>query len=364
MQTAKISDEARLGEALQIGLFCNLPQDIEILKPIIELSDEFQERQIHLVILLSPRMQDSAEPVELKCLARGQVILTLPESPSRAAEIIQRESKIKVLVSASESSAGAHSYVHETFLRIPPTIKKVTLQHGWECLGFRQHRQQVEQFRLNLTTAADYVCAWEKIEHNPTTFANVSYKLVSTGVCKSVFSKASWPTAPQALQDTGPPRVLLGDNRNSPRFVGTSEIVHWSHFCHSVGVSNSFKSSTRHHQGKIVKKSRFSTFNSLSQAGFVISPPSTILIDAIAVGCIPIVFSTGQLPGSLDNYGPMRSVASVNELSAMILNEDLKGYFQELRQWILECIASPRGDLVLAKFLIDLANAGQINGMI
>lgn len=358
-----ISDEARLSEAFQIGLFFNLPQDVEILSPIIELSEEFQERQIHLVFLLSPRMHDLVEVVEFRSFAQGQVILALPNSPSRAAEVIHRDSKINVLVSASESSAGAHQYVHETFLRMPPTIKKVTLQHGWECLGFRQHRQQIEQFRFNVTTAADYVCGWEKIEHNQTTFANVSHKLISTGVCKSVFSKASWPTVPQALQHTGPPKVMLGDNRNSPRFLGTSEMVHWLHFCHSVEASNWFKSSTRHHEAKTVKNYHSSTIESLSRAGFVISPPSTLLIDAIAVGCIPIAFSTGQLPGSLDNYGPMRAVASINELSSMILNEDLQEYFQDLRQWILECIASPRGDLVLSKFLIDLASASQIYGV-
>ena len=64
------------------------------------------------------------------------------------------------IVSASESDLDAHRETHEIFRLTPSSISTVTLQHGFECIGFLMNRTHQKQYGNSVGFASDYICGW------------------------------------------------------------------------------------------------------------------------------------------------------------------------------------------------------------
>ena len=69
-----------------------------------------------------------------------------------------------VIFAASESNLPAHSTTHNVFHFAPPTFLKVTLQHGFECIGFRHSGDHDLAHGKTASFGADLVCAWYGVE--------------------------------------------------------------------------------------------------------------------------------------------------------------------------------------------------------
>jgi hypothetical protein len=65
-----------------------------------------------------------------------------------------------LIFAAAESNLMAHREVSDVFLRASASYLKITLQHGFECIGFRQSREHVISHGRNISFAADVVCGW------------------------------------------------------------------------------------------------------------------------------------------------------------------------------------------------------------
>ncbi len=65
-----------------------------------------------------------------------------------------------MIFAASESNLPAHHETSGVFQVAPPTYLRVTLQHGFECIGFVQSREHVMSHGRNVSFAADIVCGW------------------------------------------------------------------------------------------------------------------------------------------------------------------------------------------------------------
>ena len=64
------------------------------------------------------------------------------------------------LISASESNLRGHRETHELFKLTPPKIATITLQHGFECVGFLMNKNHQKSYGTSVSFAADYICGW------------------------------------------------------------------------------------------------------------------------------------------------------------------------------------------------------------
>lgn len=343
-------------ENLVVGLLVSLPQDLEIYKPLV---DRCVRRRLGFRLNLFVR-EGIATRYGLESLRRysnGADLIVLEENIGQAVMALREISNLSCLISSSESSVLAHAYAHEVFLGLSEPIVKITLQHGWECLGFTQHYEQVESFRGNVRSAADVVCPWSAEPRATLSFADGNQKVVAIGVCKFTFESGMWPGRPIIADTHGVPRVLIADNRMSPRFTGTTEMRHWDIFASDVSSDKRLSVSHRFHQRDATLGIDHVTSLSLRGCSYVVSPPSTILIDALSEGCIPIGFSTGAIPRNLENFGPIHFVSTHAELSELISELDHETYYGELCRWLFANVWTIRG----ADSLIRLIQRLNIN---
>ena len=68
------------------------------------------------------------------------------------------------IISASESDLDAHKETHEIFRIAPSTISTVTLQHGFECVGFLMNDNHQKYYGSSVGFASDYICGWSPKE--------------------------------------------------------------------------------------------------------------------------------------------------------------------------------------------------------
>jgi hypothetical protein len=86
-----------------------------------------------------------------------------------------------VIFAGSESHLSAHSTTHKLFRAAPPSFLRVTVQHGYECVGFRHSADHTIAHGSTATFAADLVCAWYDLEHMTALDPSQSGKVIVTG---------------------------------------------------------------------------------------------------------------------------------------------------------------------------------------
>ncbi|QNP42807.1 hypothetical protein H9L15_12050 [Sphingomonas daechungensis] len=86
-----------------------------------------------------------------------------------------------LIFAASESYLHNHVTTHSVFRYAPPSYLKVTLQHGFECVGFRHSADHVRAHGATASFGADIVCAWQPSEHLVSMSASQRSKLLVTG---------------------------------------------------------------------------------------------------------------------------------------------------------------------------------------
>ena len=154
-----------LGAGPQAVFLFDLIQDINVLRPIIRILAA--ETRLNLLFLVSdklPRRDRTgvwmAEIAELASLTNARTARF--ENPFSAHREMQDRSGL--LFSASETDLVAHEVNHHVFLAAPKSYVRITIQHGHECVGFRQNLEQTVFHGDEIRFAADIVCGWGPIE--------------------------------------------------------------------------------------------------------------------------------------------------------------------------------------------------------
>jgi glycosyltransferase involved in cell wall biosynthesis len=149
----------------QAAFLFDLIQDINVLRPIIQVLAA--ETQLELLFLISHKLvrRDRtrvwiAELDELASLTGARSARF--ESPLEAFQLLQDGSGL--IFSASETNLVAHEINHDVFLAAPNSYVRITIQHGYECVGFRQNREQTVAHGDQVRFAADIVCGWGPID--------------------------------------------------------------------------------------------------------------------------------------------------------------------------------------------------------
>jgi glycosyltransferase involved in cell wall biosynthesis len=299
----------------------NLVQDVNILRPLVFMAT--RSFGFEAMLLVSSRFSARdlygiwrAELDEL-CAETG-ARLEVYESEWQAFQLLKGTG---LIFAASESHLPNHVTTHDIFRLAPPRFLKVTLQHGFECVGFRHSAAHDRAHGQTVSFGADIVCAWQGPEFQTSMATSQRAKVHLTG-----------PTA-VLQQFTGPIKRGRGnagvvcENLHSVRLNSTEDLKGefvgaFEDFCRLLDRDRREVVLRPHPGGQYVLKNKVvlpanARINNapmyrldLRQFSYGISAPSSVLIDMLLAG-IPTAVWRDQAGGmDADNYAGLTTVSS------------------------------------------------------
>ena len=392
-----------------IVFIVDLVQDVNTLRPLMGLARQATSHE--LLVMAS----DNFERFDVHGMWARELreicgLLGIPihhfSSAFEALQLLQHRSGL--LISSSESDARAHAGSHALFLAAPPGFIRVTLQHGFECLGFLHNAAHDRSHWQSAHFNADVICGWFGEDRLRSISPSQSAKLVVTGPpllidCGTVFGlpeePEDFPTSDRdgtetpedaqleiALEADGaePPeqepkeqtdrsRCLICENLHSVRlgsdvlkagfigqfndFAGEAAALGWEVWLrpHPAGRYTDVKGvalpeGVQKSSGPIYKED-------LKGFRLAISAPSSILLDFMLAGVPVAVWQDSE--GSIDcrNYPWLPVVSDVEDwlwFAAAVLAEP-EGFIARQND-LLQSLAMP--DDVTASYLRVLKSVG------
>lgn len=309
----------------EIVFIINLIQDINILRPLVTIaSRDLQQNTVFLVTTaFIKRDKEGIWQEELAQIAidNGTAIHYF-EDAFEALKLL--EGKKGLLIAASESHLNAHKPVHDLFHIAPSSFLNITLQHGFECVGFLQSHDQNLAHGENITFAADIICGWCEEGRLTSIAGSQLSKLYVTG-----------PTMVLQTNAKRDPKNSLGmglvcENMHSPRLnvAGNFKLDFLSmfdSFCGSLNKEGKKVTLRPHPGGQYVLKNNVPLPENvilnnapiykidLSHYAYGISAPSSILIDMILAGIPVAVWGDSGSIMDLGNYEGLTKISTLNE---------------------------------------------------
>lgn len=147
--------------AADVFFLVDLVQDVGVVTPLIRLLRRRACVRVGVLVTATFYRRDVTtiwqEVLERTCAEDGAQ-LHLVQSEWDVVECLRRRRGF--LVSPSESSLVAHGFAHSAFACVPGTFVTVTLQHGFECVGFIHNRAHDGAYGSRVRFAANVVCSW------------------------------------------------------------------------------------------------------------------------------------------------------------------------------------------------------------
>jgi glycosyltransferase involved in cell wall biosynthesis len=306
----------------RVVFLVNLLQDVNILRPLALLAAS--ELDIPVEFLMSDKFieRDSQglwqAEIEGLCQQIG-ALSRIYDSEFAAHALLQ--GKRGVLVAASESNLSAHTHTHNVFRVAPPQFLKVTLQHGYECVGFLQNREHDKAHGRGVMFAADVICGW----CDPAAMRSIA---------PSERSKY-YLTGPSALLQQ-PPRAaptgrgMVCENLHSVRLrmSGGFEATFmetFSDFCAELERRGQQVTLRPHPGGQYVLKNNIEIPPNvdldnapmyrvdLSSFTYGISAPSSVLIDMVLAGLPTAVWQDEDGIMDASNYEGLTSISGLDD---------------------------------------------------
>lgn len=316
-----------LREKPTIVFVINLLQDVSIVWNLALLVAEKTSYSVQFLVSENFRNKDSARfwTHELEQL-RSKTGARLDNCSSLPAAVGLLRGKSGVLIAASESSLNPHRFVHDLFHTAPTSFTKITLQHGYECPGFRQNREQSKAFSSNVRFAADFICSWTAADRLTHTSKVDLAKVVVTGPTSLILRPRSLDTQSADAKTTG----IVCENLHSTRMVASGDF--------RLGYMDTFqafgtvmekkgrKVALRPHPGgQYVVKNGVALAPGLelqnepmyrldlSQYAYGISAPSSVLIDMVLAGIPTAVWRDPDGLIDCSAYDGLAQVSSLGE---------------------------------------------------
>jgi hypothetical protein len=231
-----------------------------------------------------------------------------------------------MIFAASESNLPAHHETSGVFRSAPSSYLRVTLQHGFECIGFVQSREHVMSHGRNISFAADLVCSWFEADALNSLTASERSKLYVTGPSTLLHQPR---TSPRQERGGG----LVCENMHSVRLRASGDhktpfLEIFSAFCGKMAAQNQRVALRPHPGGQYVLKNKVAlpvnvSLNMLplyafdmKAYDFGISAPSTIILDMVLAG-IPVAVWRDE-GGVMDasNYEGLTEISTVEDWMA------------------------------------------------
>jgi hypothetical protein len=229
-----------------------------------------------------------------------------------------------VMFAGSESSLAEHRTTHSIFRFAPATFLKVTLQHGFECVGFRQSGAHDAAHGQGVSFAADILCAWQSPDLLTALTPSQRGKVHVTGPSAVLQSF----TDPFERNPRAP--GIVCENLHSVRFRANSEfrdefVRVFGQYCELLAESGSDVVLRPHPGGQYVLKNDVTLPTNarienapmyrtdLRRFAYGISAPSSVLVDMLLADLPTAVWRDRAGDVDADNYAGLTAVSTPSE---------------------------------------------------
>jgi len=195
----------------------NLVQDVNILRPLVIMAS--RDFRMDCLLLVSTKFTGR----DLFGIWRSELDELRAETGARIEyfaddwEAHRLLNGHGVIFAGSETHLPNHVTTHSVFLHAPPSYLRVTLQHGFECVGFRHSADHVRAHGPTASFGADLVCAWYGADYLLSMSPSQRSKLVVTGPT----SVLQMPSGNVERSGTEP--GLVCENLHSVRLSGAGD---------------------------------------------------------------------------------------------------------------------------------------------
>lgn len=307
----------------------DLVQDFEIIKGQIARAAQPGSPFQACVAVTERFMQSHLWPLVEPFLQVHELPWFRPLGPADAAAALG--SGKSLLVTAAETSAPGHAFAHALCRSAPPRTLRVSFQHGHECVGLRHHRSHDLQFPEGVRFASDLVFTWRLPSELPDLHPADQGKCIAVGVTKAIAERAarllddewhqaaadaSWP-APSTQGAGGdaaePPALIIAENLHSVRFASPQRYQRFLDFIAGAHARADWPLLIRSHPGKRTLERRQGGpayrflegqlgASQLQASLGVVSPPSTIVLDAAMCATPVALWSDSPRLGDVEHY--------------------------------------------------------------
>lgn len=309
-------------------LLVNLLQDVNVLRPIAYIAAEDTDASITFMVSDAFRTRDNTGrwlfEIDRICYDIG----ARAESYASEYDAFRfLEGKSGVIVAGSESHLGAHALTHNVFRIAPAGFLRVTLQHGFECVGFLQNYEQTAVHGDYITFAADVICGWCDLNTLRSIAPSERSKLYVTGP-PSLVQPMRTPHRTDVIVPPG--TGIVCENLHSVRLNVSSNLKapfmrDFLEFCSDMEEADRIVAMRPHPGGQYVLKNSVTLPTNvmldnrpmydvnLGDYAFGISAPSSVLIDML-LARIPT--GVWQDPDSLidaSNYVGLRKIGKLDD---------------------------------------------------
>ena len=301
----------------------NLLQDVNIVRPLALLAA--REMDVEVAFLVSDRFhirdkQKTWGP-EIDRIAEGiGADVIVYDSELTAFQWLQ--ARHGALIAASESNLSAHHEIHNVFRTAPTGFVRVTLQHGFECVGFLQNREHVKAHGENVRFGADIVGGWLESKAMQSMAASERPKLMVTG-----------PGLVLQIPDRGPPSLaegLICENLHSVRLNASGDFKAsfmdvFFDFCAQLAEDEVKVALRPHPGGQYVLKNKVVLPDNVRLANkpiyetdlraykYGISAPSSVVLDMVLSGLPTAVWRDGGGVMDARNYEGLTMISTLDD---------------------------------------------------
>jgi hypothetical protein len=288
-----------MGEEKAIFFIINLPQDVNMVRGLVYLAARETDARIVFLVTQAFLKRDRQRIWQRETAAIAAdtgAALYLYDEVAEAYAVLEGGSGI--IFAAAESNLTAHREVTEALEIAPPGYLRITLQHGFECVGFLQSREHVISHGRNISFAADVVCGWFEERSLTSLTASQRAKLYVSGPPTLIQTPGRHPAHPSG--DGG----LVCENMHSVRLRASGDhkasfMDTFFAFCGRMGERGETVTLRPHPGGQYVLKNNVALPSNvrlnnlpmfdvnLKAYRFGISAPSTIVFDMVLAG-IPV----------------------------------------------------------------------------
>lgn len=308
----------------------DLVQDVTTVAPLIRLIRRQTEFRVGVAVAAKFYLRDSTnvwDGVLKRICGEFDAELFTFETEWDLFKILQ--GRRGFLISSSESTVPAHTVAHRAFKCALSTFITVTLQHGFECLGFLHNSAHDRTYGTRIGFAADVVCSWFSRSVLRSLLPDQEHKLYVAGPPSVVDIEQGF--APAVTVKFGPEAELRGlicENLHSVRL--DNEDSRDEFMGEFADFLNQTKGSTHitlrpHPAGRFtdvrglpippsVTKSEGPLSETLARGiGFGISAPSTVLFDMIKAEIPVAVWRDSDRFVDVSNYRGLPMVTSARD---------------------------------------------------
>lgn len=301
----------------------NLLQDVHVLRPLVFMAARDFGFDTRVLVSDRFRARDTSgawlNEIDIFCGESGATYDCFADDWDAHRLLTGRG----LLFAAAESSVPNHAVAHNIFRHAPAGFLKVTVQHGFECIGLRHGSAHTRSVGQTASFAADLLCTWYGLDQLVSLAPSQAPKVLVTGPTSVLQVRRE----PAEAEEAG----LVCENLHSVRFGIRDELDiefmrTFRKFALALGRRGSSLRLRPHPAGQYSARSKTLLPRNvklenpplyrvdLRKFAYGISPPSSVLIDLLLADVPTAVWQDERGLIDVGNYAGLPTVSSASEM--------------------------------------------------